>query len=72
MKKNTLTILIILAVIALLHFVFIYFFFVRSAGSDKPENLVVPEPTIITPPYNPQQNDEPSTGSSKKKLRPKG
>ncbi len=70
MKKVT-TILIIIAVIALLHFVFIYFFFVRGAGRDKSEELI-PEPTVIPPPISAVINDEPVAVHQKKNYFPQG
>jgi len=70
MKKNTLTIIVILAVIALLHFVFIYFFFVRSSGNSQPLPANVPEPTIMPPSGNVQNNDGPAVGSGPSKKKP--
>lgn len=71
MKKNTLTLIIILSVIALLHFVFIYIFYVGSDGGKK-SSPSLPEPTIIQPASTAASsntnNDEPAAVHQKKKL----
>jgi len=69
MKKNNLTLIIILAVIAFLHFIFIYLFFVKNdAETSKPEPGPIPKPTVIMPSgNNPTLSDEPAAVHQKKK-----